>query len=217
MQAETTPSSWTSGLILAGLAAVCTALVAVTHSSTAPRIAANEQAYLEQSLQPVLQGIEYDGNLSESTITITPPHELPGDEDVPVYRVYADGTPVAALFVVRAMDGFSGPIRLLVGIDARGAISGVRVLEHRETPGLGDLIEADKSDWIQQFNGKSLTSPAVSVWAIKRDGGEFDQLTGASVTPRAIIKAIKETLIYFEANRVSVFAAAADGLEEASE
>jgi electron transport complex protein RnfG len=206
MQAETTPSSWTSGLILAGLAAVCTALVAVTHSSTAPRIAANEQAYLEQSLQPVLQGIEYDGNLSESTITITPPHELPGDEDVPVYRVYADGTPVAALFVVRAMDGFSGPIRLLVGIDARGAISGVRVLEHRETPGLGDLIEADKSDWIQQFNGKSLTSPAVSVWAIKRDGGEFDQLTGASITPRSVIKAIKETLAYFEENRDDVFA-----------
>ncbi len=210
MQTEATPSTWTSGLILAGLAAVCTALVAVTHSRTAPRIAANEQAYLEQSLKPVLQGIEYDGNLSESTITILPPHELPGDEDVPVYRVYADGAPVAALFVVRAMDGFSGPIRLLVGIDAGGSISGVRVLEHRETPGLGDLIDADKSDWIRQFNGKSLASPPVAAWTIKRDGGEFDQLTGASITPRSVIKAIRETLVYYDKNREDVFAVEAE-------
>jgi len=210
MQAETVPSTWISGLILAGLAAVCTALVAITHSSTAPRIAANEQAYLEQSLQPVLQGIEYDGNLSESTITISSPHELPGDEDVPVYRVYAGGAPVAALFVVRAMDGFSGPIRLLIGVDANGAISGVRVLEHRETPGLGDLIEADKSDWIQQFNSKSLDSPPLTAWAIKRDGGEFDQLTGASITPRSVIRAVRETLAYFEVNRNDIFAVEAE-------
>jgi electron transport complex protein RnfG len=206
MQPDSTPSSWTSGLILAGLAAVCTALVALTHSGTAPRIAANEQAYLEQSLQPVLQGIEYDGKLSESTIVIPPPHSLPGKEGVPVYRVYADGEAVAALFVVRAMDGFSGPIRLLIGIEANGQISGVRVLEHRETPGLGDLIEADKSDWIEQFVGRSLTSPDSSRWAIKRDGGTFDQLTGASITPRSVIKAIKETLDYFEANHEQVFA-----------
>ena len=206
MPADSTPSSWTSGLILAGLAAVCTALVALTHSGTAPRIAANEQAYLEQSLQPVLQGLEYDGKLSESTITIPLPHSLPGKEDVPVYRVYAGGEAVAALFVVRAMDGFSGPIRLLIGIEANGNITGVRVLEHRETPGLGDLIESDKSDWIEQFRGRSLTSPDSSRWAIRRDGGDFDQLTGASITPRSVIKAIKETLDYFEANQEQVFA-----------
>jgi electron transport complex protein RnfG len=206
MPADSMPSSWTSGLILAGLAAVCTALVALTHSGTAPRIAANEQAYLEQSLQPVLQGLEYDGKLSESTITIPLPHGLPGKEDVPVYRVYAGGEAIAALFVVRAMDGFSGPIRLLIGIEANGNITGVRVLEHRETPGLGDLIESDKSDWIEQFRGRSLTSPDSSRWAIRRDGGDFDQLTGASITPRSVIKAIKETLDYFEANQEQVFA-----------
>jgi len=206
MQPASDPSSWTSGLILAGLAAICTALVAMTHSSTAPRIVANEQAYLEQSLQPVLQGVDYDGKLTESTITISQPHDLPGNEDAPIYRVYADGEPVAALFVVRAMDGFSGPIRLLIGIDANGTLTGVRVLEHRETPGLGDLIEADKSDWIRQFDGKSLTSPTSARWAIKRDGGDFDQFTGASITPRSVIKAIKETLDYFGANRDAVFA-----------
>lgn len=214
MQTSVPPSTWTSGLILGGLAAICTALVAITHSGTAPRIAANEQAYLEQSLQPVLQGIDYDGKLSESTILISPPHALPGNEDVPVYRVYAGGAPIAALFVVRAMDGFSGPIRLLIGIDGTGTVTGVRVLEHRETPGLGDLIEADKSDWIQQFNGKSLLSPVAPAWAIKRDGGEFDQFTGASITPRSVIKAIKETLLYFDENQDRVFAEVAEVTEK---
>ena len=86
---------WPGGAILAGLAAICTALVAVTHAVTAPRIAANEQAFLEQSLQPVLQGIDYDGKLSESTLVIPAPHELPGDDPVTIYRVYADSAPIA--------------------------------------------------------------------------------------------------------------------------
>ena len=205
MNDESPASIWRGGTILAGLAAVCTALVAFTHGVTAPRIAANEQAYLEQSLQPVLQGIEYDGKLSESTLVIPPPHGLPGDEPVSVYRVYAGGDPVAALFVVEARGGFSGPIRLLIGVDAGGTVTGVRVLEHRETPGLGDKIDADKSDWALQFTGRSLADPAPPGWAIRRDGGEFDQLTGASITPRAVIRGISETLQYFESNRERVF------------
>jgi electron transport complex protein RnfG len=200
------PPVWASGAILAVLAAICTALVAITHSTTAPRIAANAQAYLEQSLQPVLEGLEYDGKLSESTVIIEPPHELPGSKPVTVYRVYADGAPVAALFIVTAKDGFSGPIKLLVGIAADGEISGVRVLEHRETPGLGDLIESSKSDWVEQFRKRSLADPDRELWSIKRDAGVYDQLTGASITPRSVIKAIKETLLYFEANRDKVFA-----------
>ena len=200
------PPVWASGAILAVLAAICTALVAITHSTTAPRIAANAQAYLEQSLQPVLEGLEYDGKLSESTLTIEPPHELPGGKPVTVYRVYADGAPVAALFIVTAKDGYSGTLILLVGIAADGEISGVRVLEHRETPGLGDLIESSKSDWIEQFRKRSLANPDRELWSIKRDGGVYDQLTGASITPRSVIKAIKETLLYFEANREMVFA-----------
>ena len=208
MTADAKTSILPGGTILAALAAICTFLVAVTHSVTAPRIAANEQAFLERSLAPVLEGISYEGALSESTIIIEPPHDLPGNGRVTIYRVYAGGGPVAALFVVTARDGFSGPIRLLVGVDADGTVTGVRVLEHRETPGLGDLIEADKSDWILQFSGRSLTDPPASAWAIKRDGGEFDQLTGASITPRSVIGAIKETLTYFEMNQEAVFAEA---------
>ncbi len=206
MNDATTTSIMPGGLILAGLAAVCTALVSVTHALTAPRIAANEQAFLEQSLAPVLEGIEYDGTLSESTLVIRPPHNLPGDDPVTVYRVYAGGAPVAALFVVNARGGFAGPIRLLIGADANGAITGVRVLGHRETPGLGDLIEIDKSDWVLQFNGRSLADPPAPSWSIRRDGGEFDQLTGASITPRAVIRGIRDTLTYYENHRDAVFA-----------
>ena len=98
------------------------------------------------------------------------------DGPVSVYRVFANEQPVAALFVVSARDGFTGPIKLLVGVAASGALTGVRVLEHKETPGLGDLIESSRSDWILQFSGRSLGDPDVSRWAIRRDGGDFDQL-----------------------------------------
>ena len=206
-----------SGITLAVIAAICTALVALTYQLTRDRITANEQAWLEQSLQPALSGLFFDSGVSESKITIPAPHELPGSEDAVIYRVFSGDSPVAALFVVNARDGYAGAIRLLVGIDIDGAITGVHVLAHRETPGLGDQIESTKSDWVMQFNGRSLGDPETSGWKIKRDGGEFDQLTGASVTPRAIIKAIKETMIYFDANRVVVFAAAADEQEEANQ
>jgi len=206
-----------SGITLAVIAAICTALVALTYQMTRERIAENEQAWLEQSLQPALAGLFFDSGVSESRVTIPAPHDLPGSPDAVIYRVYSGDTPVAALFVVSARDGYAGAIRLLVGVDIDGAVTGVQVLEHRETPGLGDRVESTKSDWVEQFDGHSLGNPQASGWKIKRDGGEFDQLTGASVTPRAIIKAIKETLIYFDANRVAVFAAAADSQDEVSE
>jgi electron transport complex protein RnfG len=203
---ETEGRIWMSGLILAVLAAICTALVAYTYRYTAPIIVANEQEFLERSLQPVIAGIPYKGKLSESTIEIDYPHELPGKDPVTVYRVFSDDGPVAALFVVTATDGYAGPIRLLIGVDFLGRLTRVRVLQHRETPGLGDAIDSAKSDWIDQFDGRSLESPPRDDWAIRRDGGQFDQLTGASITPRAVVKAIKTTLLYFESHRDMVFA-----------
>ncbi len=206
MSKERKGSILASAAILAVLAAVCTALVAWTWRHTAERIEQNEKDFLEQSLAPALGGLYYDSDLSKSAITIEPPHELPGSGPVTVYRVYRESQPVAALFVVTARDGYSGPIRLLVGIEADGRISAVRVLAHQETPGLGDRIESSKSDWLEQFPGKSLGNPDRENWAIRRDGGVFDQLTGASITPRAVIKAIRETLLYFEAHADEVFA-----------
>lgn len=206
-----------SGVTLAAIAAVCTTLVAFTHRLTDERIAANDQAWLEQSLQPALSGLFFDSGVSESVLTIPAPHELPGSEDAIIYRVYSGVSPVAALFVVSARDGYAGAIKMLVGIDISGKVTGVHVLAHRETPGLGDRIESSKTDWVQQFDGRSLGNPVTGGWKIKRDGGDFDQLSGASVTPRAIVKAVRETLEYFDANAVAIFAAAADGDDEVSE
>jgi electron transport complex protein RnfG len=194
-----------TGATLAAIAALCTALVAATYQLTEDRIEANEKALLEQSLQPALGGLAYDGSVSESRLVLQPPHSLPGNDPAIIYRVYADDRPVAALFAVTARDGFAGPIRILVGVEFNGRVSGVRVLRHRETPGLGDYIEPERSDWIFQFEDRSIGDPVATQWAIKSDGGDFDQLTGASITPRAIIKAIRDTLLYFDAHRDEIF------------
>jgi len=203
-----------SGLTLAAIGAVCAALVSSTYMLTRDRIAANEQAWLEKSLEPALAGIFFDGGVSESMLVIPVPHELPGADDVIVYRVYADNRPVAALFAVTAPDGYAGPIRILVGIEYDGTVTGIRILEHRETPGLGDRIVSSRSDWVFQFDGRSIRNPIAGGWAITSDGGQFDQLTGASVTPRAVITAIRETLIYFDANREELFAAPATEVDK---
>lgn len=205
-----------SGLTLTVIAAICTALVALTYSATRERIDANERAWLEQSLTPALSGLFFDSAVTESPITIPAPHELPGSQDAVIYRVYSASEPVAALFVVSARDGYSGAIRLLVGVDVNGVVTGVHVLAHRETPGLGDQIERTKSDWLDGFDGKSLGAPAAQGWKISRDGGEFDQLTGASVTSRAVVKAVRQTLEYFATSREAIFAAQAPD-EEAVE
>ncbi|MCP4300969.1 MAG: electron transport complex subunit RsxG [Gammaproteobacteria bacterium] len=206
-----------SGVTLAVIASICTALVALTYQLTEARIVANEQAWLERSLQPALSGLFYDSGVTESKLIVPPPHELPGSEAAIIYRVYAKDIPVAALFVVSARDGYAGPIRILVGIDVEGVVSGVHVLEHRETPGLGDRVESTKSDWAKQFNGRSLVDPVAAGWTIKRDGGQFDQLSGASVTPRAITKAVKETLLYFDARSDEIFAEALAETDKAEE
>jgi electron transport complex protein RnfG len=200
-----TPGVAKRGITLAAIAAICTTLVAATYQVTAARIVANEQAWLENSLKPALGDLDYDGSITAAKLVLEPPHGLPGDDAAIIYRAYSGGAPVAALFAVTARGGYAGPIRVLVGIDAGSAITGVRILEHRETPGLGDGIDESRSDWVQQFDGRSLGDPALAGWHLEVDGGDFDQLTGASVTPRAVIKAIRETLIYFDAHREEIF------------
>ena len=193
------------GATLAAIAAICTTLVAATYRLTTERIAANEQAWLEKSLLPALGAVDYDGSITESMLVLEPPHGLPGDDAAMIYRAYSGGAPAAALFAVTARGGYAGPIRLLVGVDVAGSVTGVRILEHRETPGLGDGIEASRSNWVYQFDGRSLGDPPAAAWQLRVDGGEFDQLTGASVTPRAVIKAVRETLLYFGAHQAEIF------------
>ncbi len=200
-----TPRVARGAVTLAAIAAICAALVTATYQLTAQRIAANEQAWLERSLLPALGEVRFDGNITDSKIVLEPPHELPGSDAAVIYRAWSGGVPAAALFAVTARGGYAGPIRILVGIRAGGRVTGVRILEHRETPGLGDGIEAARSDWVYQFDGRSLGDPPLAGWRLRTDGGRFDQLTGASVTPRAVVKAIRETLLYFDAHQAEIF------------
>ena len=193
------------GLTLAAIAAICTTLVAATYRITSERIAANERAWLEQSLAPALGGVDYEGSITASRLVLEPPHGLPGNDKAIIYRAYSGGAPAAALFAVTARGGYAGPIRILAGVDVEGTVTGVRILEHRETPGLGDGIDASRSDWVRQFDGRSLGDPPAAAWQLRVDGGEFDQLTGASVTPRAVLKAVRETLLYFDAHQQEIF------------
>lgn len=192
--------------LLAVAAAVGVAIVAYTFEHTAPQIRENEREVLLATLNEVLPANEYDNALLDDAITVTDPETLGTTQLVTVYRAFRGGEPVAALFTSVAPDGYSGEIRLLVGVRADGRLSGVRVLAHKETPGLGDPIEIRRSDWITSFDGRALGDPPLERWKVRRDGGVFDQFTGATITPRAVVKAVRNTLIYFERHREELFA-----------
>jgi len=181
-------------------------LVSFTHESTAERIADNQRKALLKSLNEVVTPDRYDNNIFHDVVYAQNSELLGTDEPVPVYRARKGGWPVAAVLAPVAPDGYNGAIRLLIAINLDGTLAGVRVVEHRETPGLGDGIEAERSGWILGFNSKSLNNPSQKDWKVKRDGGIFDQFTGATITPRAVVKAVKEALIYYQLHGHKVFA-----------
>lgn len=191
-------------LLLALFAALSAAILAFVHHKTKDRTAFNERAYLLRSLNSVLAPDEYDNDLSSDIIQVSDLEHLGSDEPLTVYRARRDGLPVAAIISSTAV-GYSGPIQLIVGVYYDGTLSGVRVVSHRETPGLGDKIEADRSDWILDFTGRSLEASTGEDWEIRQDGGVFDQFTGASITPRSVVKSVHNTLLYFAANRSDIF------------
>lgn len=209
MPAEVLRSMGRAAGVLAGFAVLGAVLVAVTWESTEERIARNEQEFLLRSLADVLPAGEYDNAVHEDFITVRDPELLGTDAPVTVYRARHGDRPVAAVLTPTAPAGYSGAIRLLVGVRADGRLSGVRVVSHRETPGLGDKIEAERSDWILEFAGMSLGDPPRERWAVQRDGGRFDQFTGATITPRAVVSAVRDALIYFGQHREALFAAPA--------
>lgn len=197
-------------LSLVLLAALGAALIAVTDQLTRKRVAENEAAQIMKVLGALLPEGGYDNSPHLDVITLTGA-ELPGSNAVlQVYRARLAGEPVTAILTMIAPDGYVGSIRLLVGIRADGTISGVRVLEHRETPGLGDNIETARSDWIRVFDGRSIVDPPPAAWLTRRDGGDFDQISGATVTSRAVIEAVREALIYFSENRDMLFSTPTD-------
>ncbi len=150
----------------------------------------------------------HDNDILADTIVIEDPEFFSPKYPTIVYRARKNGEPVAAAFETTAPEGYAGPIRMLIGIGIDGKVIGVRILEHRETPGLGDGIEAERSDWILGFAGRSLGDPPLQRWAVKKDGGVFDQFTGATITPRLVVNTVKKTLLYFNAHRERVFSSA---------
>lgn len=183
-----------------------TALVAFTFDSTRDIIDANAREALLRNLHTLVPPERHDNDLIKDRVQVRDPKLLGTEDPVTVYRARKNGTGTAAILTPVAPDGYSGKIKLLVAINADGTLAGVRVTAHRETPGLGDWIEVDRSDWITKFSGRSLNDPDEKHWAVKKDGGVFDQFSGATITPRAVVKAVKKALIYFQHNRQRVFA-----------
>jgi electron transport complex protein RnfG len=179
-------------------------VVSLIYSAGKERILANQQLKLFNSVISLVPAREFDNNVLSDTLRIVDPR-LSGGAPVTVFRAQRQGQPVAVIFATTAPDGYSGDIRLLVAVRANGALAGVRILEHHETPGLGDRIEGDKSDWIEGFAGRSLSSPSESSWLIRRDGGAFDQFTGATITPRAVVNQVRETLRVFSDRQNELF------------
>lgn len=195
-------------LILFALAAAIT--LASVDRVTSERIAANELAERLNALKELLQVDEYNNEPHLDAITVLHPDLLGSEEPLPVYRARMDLEPVAAVLTAVTPDGFSGEIRIFVAIYPDGEVAAVRVIEHHESPGLGDLIEHRKSDWIKAFTGLQ-TSEVVAdlrapAWTLDRDGGDFDHISGATVSSRAVVKAVRNAALYFNAHRAEIFA-----------
>jgi len=193
------------GLMLALFAIVATSLVSLTESNTRDKIIDNEKQALLKAINALVDSDDYDNDILTDIITLPETAQLGTNDVTTVYRARKLNKPVAAIFTSIAPNGYSGKIKLLVGVYFDGSLAGVRVISHKETPGLGDKIDAKKSDWILKFTGLSLTNPGESAWKVKKDGGQFDQFTGATITPRAVVKAVKNALYYFDKNRDNLF------------
>ena len=201
------PDSQTLRALLSISLIAVTAAVLVTgsHEISRERIEENRRERLLRTLHEVLDPASHDNELTSSRRSVLDLELLGSAEPVDVFIATQSGRPVAALFSSIAPRGYNGPIRLLVGVTAEGTVSGVRVTDHNETPGLGDAVDIGKSDWVLGFEGASLTSPPPANWAVEQDNGSFDALTGATVTPRAVVDGVRRTLLYFERNKQELF------------
>jgi electron transport complex protein RnfG len=218
-------------VILAVFFGLGVGFVAYTQQKTADQIELNRQAVLLGQIMAVLGSEAHDNNPAEDAFILPDPQALnlgepvidpPEDGVLPAsltveererameagqlgFRAREDGRVTAVAIPVVTHRGYSGDIRLLVGVDADAVITGVRVLEQNETPGLGDKIKADKTDWISDFTGRHIGAPPLEDWAVKKDGGTFDQFTGATISPRAVVEAVEDALLYVREHRPQLF------------
>jgi electron transport complex protein RnfG len=199
--------SITRNSTLLALFAVATALLLTgTYLLTRDRIAEEIRRAEEKALLEIVPRERHDNSMLDETLPVGP--ETPGlglREEKRIYLARRGGSVVAAIIPVTAPDGYTGDIDLIVGVNADGTVAGVRALAHRETPGLGDKVDIKKSDWVLGFNGKSLENPPPSGWAVKKDRGVFDQFTGATITPRAVVAATLRALQYADSHAATLF------------
>jgi electron transport complex protein RnfG len=195
------------------VAALLTAAAAygvhATYDWSRDRIAANDRARLVARLNSVLDPGLRGRDLTTTRIGVSDPALSGGAAPIDVFVLTEAGMPVATVFATVAPHGYNAAINLLIGISPQAAITGTRTVRHRETTGLGDAIDISKSNWITQFDGKTLREPAVLLWAVDKDDGAFDTITGATVTSRAVVTAVKGTLLYFEQHSDEIYSAAA--------
>jgi len=200
-------------LIAAGLlgsfAMLGTTLVAVTYDLTFQRIEENQRQALMRQLDRLIPKHSIDNDLLSDVITISAPETL-NAQTTKVYRARSDSQPIAAIFSPVVARGYAGPIQLSIAVRHDGTLAGVRVLQHKETPGLGDKVDEERSDWVYSFNNRALGNPGPEGWRVRREGGVFDQFAGATITPRGVINAVYATLKYYDANRDSLFLASSE-------
>lgn len=186
-------------------------LLALVSNGTAERIEAQRLAAELEALNAVLPPSVHDNDLLSDSFMISPADPQFTDTALlgltsprPAYLARTAGEPSGVILPLESADGYSGSIVMLIGLNADGEISGVRALQHTETPGLGDKIELRKSEWILTFDNRSLANTDPVLWRVKKDGGEFDQFVGATITPRAVVAAVHNALLFFDANRTSL-------------
>ena len=200
-----------NSLLLGAFALVTTALLAFTAQFTSDRIAKSEREAQQKALFEIIPRTRHDNDMLSDVVKV--PQDawaglgLKNGGDIHVAR--QSGKTIAVIIPAIAPDGYSGNIRVIVGVNINGTIAGIRVVDHHETPGLGDKVDLNKSNWILGFNNKSINVPELSRWKVKKDGGEFDQFAGATITPRAVVNQVKRVLEFVESHRNILFAESA--------
>jgi len=188
-------------------AVVAAALLAWMNGQTRDRIANNELQQRLRALRQVLPAAAYDNEPHLDVVMVADPELLGSTQSLPAYRARSGNEPVAVVLTAVAPNGYVGAIRMLVGVDVDGRVVAVRVTAHSETPGLGDRIDAGKSEWIDSFSGMQTENPLDRDWVLTKDGGMFDHMSGATITSHSVVTAVRNAVIYFNANRETLLAA----------
>jgi len=192
--------------VLAGFALLAAILLGLADLATRGVIQHRLQEDLQANLEQVVPAALYDNDLLADSVMVDSSSAKLGTDQTEVYLAKKQGEVTAVCFKFIAPDGYAGPISLVMGLDRNGEILGVRVIAHLETPGLGDKIEISKSKWVLSFNGKSLDNLTLEQWAVKKDGGTFDQFSGATITPRKVVQAIRRGLEFYRSHQAELLA-----------